>query len=123
MKLAVVGARDFTDREMVQTWVAQNHSRFSALVTGDARGVDTWAVEAWRKATDKPYKIYKADWNRYGNFAGMKRNVDIIGDADFIAAFWAPDLKKDKDHSNGTFDDVALVFASAKPMNLYYRAS
>lgn len=119
--LAVVGAREFPDLPAVADWVKKNAHRFDQLVTGDAAGVDSTAAKAWEEATGRKPKIYRANWERYKNAAGMLRNVSIIDAATFVVVFWAPDYKRDLDHSRGSMDDIGLAVASGKPMNVYYR--
>lgn len=113
--LAVVGSRDFKDLKSVERWVTQNASHFDVLVTGDARGVDTTALNAWCAVKGMEcHIVYKADWDRYGGYAGMKRNVTIVRDATLIVCFW-------DSFSHGSLDDIGLVLGSGKPMNLYVR--
>ncbi len=113
--LAVVGSREFPNLEAVRTWVIDNAERFDYFVTGDAQGVDTMALQAWREIKGYGFdKVYKAYWDRYGKGAGFHRNLKIIRDAHFVSAFWT-------NQTDGTLDDLGLLFNCGKPFNLYVR--
>lgn len=47
------------------------------IIVGDCRGVDTLTVKAC-KELNYNYKIFKADWNLYGNAAGPIRNKEMV---------------------------------------------
>jgi hypothetical protein len=70
----------------------------SRIVVGCAMGVDRWAVE-WCKRTGMPYKVYTANWKKYGRAAGHLRNSDMIAVSDKVLAFW-------DNHSKGTLDAI-----------------
>jgi hypothetical protein len=57
------------------------------VVSGGAKGVDTWAVEL-AKERGLPWTIHKADWDRHGRSAGFKRNLVLLSDVDAVAVFW-----------------------------------
>mgnify|MGYP001559716292 CR=1 FL=1 len=89
MKVAVVGSRNFSHPALVAQVIqriAQTHPG-TEILSGGARGVDTWAAEAARVA-GLPVTVFPADWNRYGRGAGMFRNSQIVEAADVILAFW-----------------------------------
>lgn len=116
MKLAVVGSREFTSEKYVKAWVAKHYGHYSHLITGGARGVDTWAAEAWEEATGTKDNliVIPADWDRYGKAAGFIRNVRIVKLADFVTVFWSK-------LSSGSLDDIGLAIGMEKPMNIYIR--
>lgn len=57
------------------------------FIVGGAPGVDTWAEEVitHRGAT---IKVYPADWNKYGKYAGYLRNKQMVDVADSCLAIW-----------------------------------
>lgn len=115
MILAVVGSREFPNEAMVRQWTSENAHRFTNFVSGGAKGPDSWALEEWLKVHGAgTYKVHKADWDRYGKGAGFIRNIKIIRDADFVACFWTA-------QTNGTLDDLGLLFNCGTPYNLYVR--
>lgn len=114
MKVAVVGSRNFKDERFVKDMMFEA-IRFDnwVLISGGAKGVDTWAEEVadmmhWKK------QIIKPDWNKHGKSAGFIRNEQIIKEADIIYAFW-------DGGSKGTKHDIDLAIKYNKPMNIYVR--
>ena len=94
MKVAIVGCRDFGAhntqmRERVWLLVRQLRRRdpSTIIVSGGARGVDSWAEEAARHF-GLGVEVYKADWDRYGRGAGHRRNTTIVEVSDAVVAFW-----------------------------------
>ena len=77
MKIIVSGSRNFTDYNYLMNkldHLIEAHSYQNIeIVTGDAKGVDTLAVQY---ASERGYelRIYPADWERYGRGAGPHRN-------------------------------------------------
>ncbi len=118
MKIAVVGSRGFPDKDLVkeETNKALADARpvgETVLVSGGARGVDTWAEE---EATSMGYPciIFKPDWDGLGKCAGFMRNEKIINEADLVLAFW-------DGTSSGTKHSIDLARKNKKPINIYVR--
>ena len=117
MKIAIVGSREFKDEVYVKAkvqgiflaWRPNN----PILVSGGAKGVDTWAEEEV-KVYDFPTIIYLPEWEKYGKSAGFRRNELIINSADLVIAFW--DGK-----SKGTKHSIDLAIKSGKPLDIYVR--
>lgn len=122
-KWAVVGSRDYPYEDKVRSFIgtlayqpvpteAQRFPRELPLViSGGARGVDTWAVdeaEQW----DLPVHVFHADWSQ-GAGAGLVRNQLIVDAADLVVAFW--DGK-----SRGTLDTVRKAHAKGIPVTVYW---
>lgn len=88
LTLAIVGSRDFADAHLfaatVNAWIAE-HGRPDRIVTGCARGADTYA-RAYGLGTGIPVTVHRADWGR-GRRAGPERNAKIVADADAMVAF------------------------------------
>lgn len=92
------------------------------LFQGEARGVDLWAKELWQ-GWGYPTKDFKADWNKYGNAAGGKRNQKMVDDApELCLAFPGPE-------SIGTWDAVrrakqsnvlTFILTDQESMRKYY---
>ena len=89
MKLAVVGSRDYHDEKRVRRFIRRVAEKRpdTVIISGGARGVDTWAVDEACKMGLKT-EVLKADWDRYGRSAGMRRNGELVELADKVKAFW-----------------------------------
>ena len=88
-RIAVVGSRDFGNLSFVTTLLDKvlAMSKDISIVTGGADGVDKTA-EDWAKAHGVECKVYPADWEQFGERAGIKRNAEIIENSDTAMVFW-----------------------------------
>ena len=77
--LIVCGGRDYDDRAKVE-WILDairmKHPGL-AIIHGGARGADTLADE-WARSRGVPFYAVRAEWDRYGKAAGMKRNREML---------------------------------------------
>jgi len=110
MKVAIVGSRDYSRRVDVEAFVA-GLPIDTEVVSGGARGVDTWAQLAAVKR-GLHVTIFKAEWELHGRAAGYIRNEYIINYADLIVAFW-------DGQSRGTAHSIALADKVGKPYEIY----
>ena len=97
MKIAIVGSRNYARPALVKEFVHAYKGDIT-IVSGGARGVDTWAVEA-AKERGLDIEVINADWDLYGKQAGFIRNTELIEMADEVVAFW-------DGQSNGTRDTM-----------------
>lgn len=117
MKLAVVGSRVFKDnleaKKEAQSLIAGAILALdvTAIVSGGAAGPDKWSEEVADQMNIETV-IYKPDWKTYGKSAGIRRNCDIINDAESVLVFW--DGK-----SKGTSHDIMLARRQNKEYYLY----
>ncbi len=95
MKVAIIGSREYKDKLKVWAKLSSifcNKNGYPnidlEIISGGARGVDTWAVE-WAKAAkiNISIEIIKPI-NPTDKFSYLLRNVEIITKADKIIAFW-----------------------------------
>ncbi len=91
MKLAIIGSREFGSKLEVWAMISDYIKGLIGLtgleiISGGAKGVDTWAVE-WAKASNIPTEVIKPI-NPANKFSYLLRNVEIITKADKIIAFW-----------------------------------
>ncbi len=129
MNIAVVGSREFKWNQVVELYVSREFELATVhddwleyqvnLVSGGARGVDTWAEETVKELNKRlkhpiGFKIFLPDWEKYGKRAGFLRNELIIKEADFVIAFW--DGK-----SKGTKHSIDLALKMGKPMDIHVR--
>lgn len=101
MRIAVVGSRDFSDYQLLSSTLAPFRKNISVLVSGGARGADSLA-EQWANVNGVETLIFKADWEKYGKSAGMRRNQTIIDNADCVVAFWDGE-------SSGTANSISIA--------------
>ncbi len=75
----VTGGRDYINRVVIYKVLDYIHSEceVSTLVHGDARGADSLAA-AWADERSIDTDVHPADWRRYKNAAGMRRNADML---------------------------------------------
>lgn len=106
-RVGIVGSRDFSDMQAVRDFV-NKLPEGSTVVSGGGRGVDTVAEDA-AKARGLKTDIHRADWNRYGKSAGLRRNPDIIGNSDVVVAFH-------DGQSRGTAHSMSIARDTGKPL-------
>lgn len=83
----------------------------TVVVSGGARGVDSWAAEAAIERGLETF-VFQADWDRHGNRAGPLRNAEIVAHSDRVVAFW--DGK-----SRGTLNTVLLAKERGLPILIF----
>lgn len=98
-RVIIAGGRDFDDYvklvKMCNSILRyKEYSHRIVILSGLARGADTLAV---KYADEFHFECvgYSADWGRYGESAGIKRNAQMAENADALIAFW-------DGHSKGT---------------------
>jgi hypothetical protein len=109
-RIAIIGSRTFPAPELVNRFVVELPAG-SVVVSGAARGVDTYAEEA-AKAHGIETLIFHADWDGLGRKAGPIRNEKIIANADRVVAFW--DGK-----SRGTLNAIYLATRAGLPVEIF----
>lgn len=83
----IAGSRIFTDINVVWKATANCPIEITEVVAGGARGIDTLAIE-WAKHNNIQFRIFKADWDKYGKSAGPIRNIEMAKNADALLAIW-----------------------------------
>lgn len=63
-----------------------NASKISLIVSGGAKGVDTFA-ERWAELNLINIKVFKPDYKAYGKAAPLVRNKKIVEECDKVIAF------------------------------------
>lgn len=83
MRIAVIGSRELK----IDNLEAYLPDGVTEIVSGGAKGVDTSAKEF---ASTHGIKLteFLPDYKRYGRSAPLKRNINIIENADLVLAFW-----------------------------------
>lgn len=104
-RLAVVGSRTFPDEQLVRNVLLAILKPWHVVVTGGAKGVDTWAQDIATKLEVQTC-VHRPDWSQ-GKGAGLKRNTIIVRDSDVVIAFW-------DGQSRGTLDSIQKAKALGK---------
>jgi hypothetical protein len=99
MKVLVCGSRDWDNVSLIEDELKK--IKITKLISGGARGADKIA-ENYALKNSIQTEIYYPDWNKYGKYAGPKRNEDMVKSIpDIILAF-------QKDKSRGTQNTIDL---------------
>jgi hypothetical protein len=116
MKTVVVaGSRTFSDYELMEVKLYSILARWEAegeeitILDGGARGADSLARKYAIESGHGSITI-RADWNKYGRSAGMRRNEVMADKADAVVAFW-----------DGSSRGTAHMIELAKSRNLPVR--
>jgi predicted Rossmann fold nucleotide-binding protein DprA/Smf involved in DNA uptake len=112
-RVGIVGSRQRTDRESVEAFV-RSLPTGCVVVSGGARGVDTWAVEAAR-ARGLEVREHLPDLSGVKNRHEATRryyarNEIVANDCDMLVAFVATDRR------GGTEDTIRRAEAAGKPV-------
>ena len=114
-RIAIVGSRDFPIKDMIYAFLKElvNENRRFTLVSGGAKGVDSFAEEAARVQKQSRF-IFEADWDAYGLAAGPVRNGLVVETSDQMVAFFA-----DRKSSKGTTNAVSQALDAGLPVRAY----
>ena len=83
MKIAVIGSRDLTVKDL-GVYLPKN---VTEIVSGGAKGIDSCARE-YALAHGIKLTEFLPEYSRYGRSAPLKRNIAIIENSDMVLAFW-----------------------------------
>lgn len=109
-RIAIVGSRTGIDREAVSLFVSRLPVHW-IVVSGGARGVDSWAVEAAEERGMETIVI-PAEWEKYGKSAGFRRNRQIVEESDSVVAFWDGE-------SNDTYDTMKKAIKAERELLVF----
>jgi len=108
VKVAIVGSRNFRSKGNVADFVGSLPGD-AVIVSGGARGVDSWAVES---AGSRLVEVYPAEWEKWGRSAGFRRNQTIVDASDEVYAFW-------DGLSKGTLDSIQRAAKAGKLRGIF----
>jgi YspA, cpYpsA-related SLOG family len=87
MKLIIAGSRMFTDYQLRCQTLAPERPRITQVLTGGARGADQLGYRwAWKHAIR--HRLFRAEWERFGKSAGVRRNHQMAQAGDMLVCFW-----------------------------------
>jgi hypothetical protein len=87
VKVIIAGSRRITEYDTVVCAVTDSWFAITEVISGGAAGVDRLG-ERYAKEHNLPFRVFPADWNRHGKYAGYKRNVEMAKNADALIAIW-----------------------------------
>jgi len=89
MKVIIAGSRNFNDQYFIDSKLKFYLSQLKCteLIHGGCRGVDALAGR-YAIENDIPYKLFLADWDKYGKSAGPRRNAEMAEYGDYLIVFW-----------------------------------
>jgi hypothetical protein len=88
VKVIIAGPRDYEDYSSLVVAIRLSEFDITEVVSGHARGVDGMGERWSREVLGKEPKLFPADWGRYGNGAGPRRNLEMVGYADAAIIIW-----------------------------------
>ncbi len=109
-QIAIVGSRSYPRPDLVEAFVADLPDD-TVVISGGARGADTFAEEAARTRGLKTL-VFHADWENLGRRAGPIRNEQIIAHCDRVVAFW-------DGRSRGTLNSLVLASRAKLPIEIF----
>ena len=117
MKCIIAGSRDIEDYEIIEDAIIESGFKISTIVSGGARGVD---LAGERYAAENNLKIdrYDAEWNQYGNSAGIIRNKKMAENSDGLIAIWDGKSKGTKHMIETARKHGVLMELNANPERL-----
>ena len=87
MKLIIAGSRTFIDYQLLCQTLAPERPRITHVITGGARGAELLGYRwAWKHAIR--HQLFRADWERFGKSAGVRRHFQMAQAGDMLLAFW-----------------------------------
>jgi hypothetical protein len=87
MRLIIAGSRAFTNYQLLCQTLAPERSRITQVITGGAHGADQLGYRwAWKHAIT--HQLFRAEWERFGKAAGVRRNHQMAQAGDMLVAFW-----------------------------------
>ena len=86
MKVAIIGSRNYPELMKVREFVRALPDN-TIVISGGAKGVDETAEEEAKKLGLEVISI-TPEWDKWGKYAGLKRNDMIVSMADEVVAFW-----------------------------------
>jgi YspA, cpYpsA-related SLOG family len=108
LTLIITGARTFTDYPRLCQVLAPDHHRIAQVLTGGARGAELLGYRwAWKHAVR--HQRFRAEWERFGKVAGVRRNHQMAQAGDVLIVFG-------DGPSPGTAHLIQCMRALGKPM-------
>lgn len=93
-KIMITGSRDWEDVPVIRqalynAFVELGADNETVLLSGHcSSGADLFAETIWNDEMGLPVELFPADWESFGNYAGPKRNQQMVDEKpDIVLAF------------------------------------
>ncbi len=96
MKVIIAGSRTINDKELVSQAIAEARFEITEVISGGAKGVDRIAEE-WAKEQGIPVRVFKPNWQKGRQGAGLANNKLMAEQADALIAVYDGASKGTKD--------------------------
>ena len=83
MKVAIVGSRGL----QIEDFTPYLPEGTTEIISGGAKGIDQCAA-AYARSVGLALTEYKPDYARFGRGAPLRRNLEIVAQADYVLIFW-----------------------------------
>lgn len=118
-KIAIVGSRNFTDKELFDKVVSDIITREgipNKVISGGACGADTLAFE-WARKNKIEFVVFEPNYKKYPRkernwMAPKDRNTTIVENSDLVLAFW--DMS-----STGTKDTIEKSIKNCRKIYIF----
>ena len=114
-RIVIAGCRDYNNYNEAKKYISYYLSDIRkqnniVILSGCATGADALGE---RYAKENGFKVekYPANWEKYGKYAGPKRNKEMAKNCDYVICFW--DGK-----SKGTKSMITLAKEYNKPIKI-----
>ena len=88
MKLIIAGSRTFTDYQLLCQHAGARAAPASPRSSLAAPGARISSATAGRGSMQVKHQLFRADWERFGKSAGVRRNYQMAQAGDMLLAFW-----------------------------------
>lgn len=87
MRTIIAGSRTISDSDLVIEAIKESEFEITSILCGGAKGADMLGKN-WGKKNSIEVKEFPANWEKFGNAAGIMRNVSMANHADALIAIW-----------------------------------
>lgn len=87
MRVILAGSRWIMDGSALRGLISQSGVKIDQIVVAKDTGMDRLAW-VYAQNHDLPIRTFLADWDRWGRFAGVQRNEEMVDYADVLLAIW-----------------------------------
>lgn len=87
MKVIIAGSRSITDKDVVNQAIKDSGFKITEILCGCAKGVDDLGRQ-YGEQSKILVTEYPPNWHKYGNAAGIMRNIVMAKKCDALIAVW-----------------------------------